>query len=137
RKEGFAMPAPRGIVPIKGQALAPVAPNGNLTYHQGKVLTAVEAYTVFWGTGWQPEPQNKLIQRLNDFFDYILTSSLMDLLGEYSVSGQRIGHGQRVGTNTITTSDPGTANPGGLGRTVTDAQIQQALRGWIDNNVIP
>ena len=105
-------------------------------------MTAVEVYTIFWGTGWQQPPQNGLIQQLNNFFDFILTSPLMDLLREYRVPGQTIGHGRRVGTNTITRSvgpvsaDPGTAQPGG-GRLVTDAQIQQALQYWIDYNTIP
>ena len=125
-----------GIVPIKGEALVPATHIPHLTYHQGHLLTSVEVYTIFWGTGWQQAPQNGLIQPLNDFFDFILTSSLMDVLREYSVPGQIIGHGQRVGTNTITTSDPGTANPDGS-RVVTDAQIQQAfLQDWIPNNTI-
>src|SRR5947209_1017136 len=124
------------IVPIKGKGLAPAGYTPKLTYHQGHLLTSVEVYTIFWGTGWQQAPQNGLIQQLNNFFDFILTSSLMDLLREYSVPGQTIGHGKRVGTNTITTSDPGTMQPGG-GRVVTDAQIRQAVQGWINNNTIP
>src|SRR5205814_7822015 len=121
----------------KGERLAtPLAQPPKLTYHQGHLLTSVEVYTIFWGTGWQQAPQNGLIQQLNAFFDFILTSSLMDLLEEYSVPGQTIGHGKRVGTKTITSSDPGTARPGG-GRLVTDAQIQQALQNWINNHTIP
>ncbi len=121
------------IVPIKGKGLAPAGYTPNLTYHQGHLLTSVEVYTIFWGTGWQQAPQNGLIQQLNNFFDFILTSSLMDLLREYSVPGQTIGHGRRVGTKTITTSEPGTVQPGG-GRLVTDDQIRQALQNWINSS---
>ena len=123
------------IVPIRGEALAPAAYAPNLSYHQGHLLTAVEVYTIFWGAWWQRTPQSGLIQSLNDFFDFILTSSLMDLLGEYSVAGQQIGHGRRVGTNTITSTEPGTAQQGG-GRIVTDSEIQAALQGWIQNSTI-
>ncbi len=121
---------PLGIVPLRVEPLVSIAPTAKPTYHEGRLLTAVEVYTIFWGTGWQHAPQNGLIQQLNTIFDFILTSPLMDLLREYSVPGQTIGHGRRVGTKTITTSGPGTVQPGG-GRVVTDAQIQQALQ-WLD-----
>jgi hypothetical protein len=138
------MSTPFGIVPISGALPAPAAlPPPKLTPHPGgRLLTAVEVYTIFWGTGWQQAPQNGLIQPLNNFFDFILTSLMMDLLREYSVPGQTIGYGRRVGTNTITravglvSADPGTVQPGG-GRLVTDGQIQFALQGWISNIAIP
>jgi hypothetical protein len=66
-----------------------------------------------------------LITGVNSFFDFILTSSLIDLLSEYSVPGQTIGHGSRAGTVTITASEPGS----GSGQ-ISDAQIQQALQDW-------
>jgi hypothetical protein len=96
-----------GIVPIR-HVITQAAPAATpqLTYHQGPLLTSVEVYTIFWGESWQQAPQSNLVQQLNGFFDFILTSSLMDLLAEYSVPGKTIGHGQRVGTQTITSSDP-------------------------------
>jgi len=104
----------------------------HLTYGGGPLLTAVQVYTIFWGAAWQQPAQSGLLPQLNQFFDFILTSSLLDLLAEYSVPGQAIGHGSRIGTSTITTSEPG----GGSGQ-VTDAQIQQALQGWLANGTIP
>jgi hypothetical protein len=50
----------------------------------------------------------------------------MDQLAEYSVQGQKIGHGSRVGTTTITTPDPGAS--------VDDSAIQQMLNTNIANN---
>src|SRR5581483_3849300 len=98
----------------------------------GPLLTAVEVVTIFWGGAWAQPPQSGLIPQLNRFFDFILASSLIDLLGEYSVPGKAIGHGKRIGTSTIITSEPG----GGSGQ-VSDAQIQQALQGWIASGTIP
>ena len=55
----------------------------------------------------------------------------MDMLGQYSAGGQNIGHGSRIGTVTVTSSEPG-----GGGGSVTDAQIQTALQGWINAGTV-
>jgi hypothetical protein len=112
-----------------------LAPQAHLSYHGGPLLTNVRVFTIFWGAAWQQSPQSTLIGQLNQFFDFILTSSLMDLMAQYSVPGQAIGHGSRVGTATITNSEPGKAVAGG--REVTDAQIQQALQTWVGAGTIP
>ena len=118
---------PINIVPlyVPGQ-VKPAAPSAKLVYNNGPLLTAVQVFTVFWGTAWQQSPLSDTAQNINAFFDYILTSSLMDQLAEYSVQGQSIGHGSRVGTVTLTTSDPGT--------TVDDSAIQQMLNNNIASN---
>src|SRR5579859_1044497 len=105
---------PRRVVDLvtDKQAGALAAPSATMTYHQGKVLTAVEVFTVFWGTTWGKSPQNQIVGEINGFFDAILTSSLMDVLAEYSVPGQTIGHGSRIGSATVTNSEPGQASPG-------------------------
>jgi hypothetical protein len=72
-----------------------------LTYRNGPLLSAVEVFTIFWGTDWQQSPGSDLANNLNQFFDYILTSPLMDQLAEYDVpGGQSIGYGKRTGTLT-------------------------------------
>jgi hypothetical protein len=111
------------------------SPQGQLSYHNGPLLTNVQVFTIFWGAAWQQSPQSGLVVQLNQFFDFILTSSLIDLLGEYSVPGKAIGHGSRIGTATITSSEPGNLVAGG--REVTDGQIQTALQTWITANTIP
>ncbi len=86
--------------------VAPAVPP-QLTYRNGPILYAVEVFTVFWGTDWQQSPQSDVANNLNQFFDFILTSSLIDQLAEYSVQGMPpIGHGKRTGTVTITTPQP-------------------------------
>jgi hypothetical protein len=116
------------IVPLhkpEAQALAPVsAPK--LTYRNGLLITSVEIFTIFWGSNWQQEPSAGILAQMNQFFDFVLTSSLMDQLSEYSVAGQSIGHGKRTGTITLTTPVPSAS--------VTDQAIQQFLQREISSN---
>src|SRR5689334_6390959 len=96
-------------------AVAP-APTPHLTYRGGPLLTAVEVFTVYWGTGWQSQPLADTAGRLDAFFDHVLTGAVVDQLAEYSVAGQQIGHGRRVGRAVVATPQPAAV--------VTDAQIQ-------------
>jgi hypothetical protein len=128
-----AAPAtPRNIVPLitpeQHAAFALTAPSAQLSYHGGPLLSNVQVQAIFWGTAWQQPSQVTLIQKLGNFFTFILKSSLMDFLAEYGVAGKPIGHGQFLGS--ITTTAPV------LGSTVTDAQIQQALKGWIQSQTV-
>jgi hypothetical protein len=107
--------------PPPAQTAAP-----QLTYRGGPVLTAVEVFTVFWGSAWQQDSNSQTVTGINAFFDYILSSPLMDQLAEYSVNGQAIGHGQRTGTATVTTPEPGSS--------VADSDIQSMLQQQIGNN---
>lgn len=113
------------IVPLHSPELeARVQPVAQLTYRGGPLLTAAEVFTVFWGSAWSTEDQ--LISDLDDFFDFVLTSELIDQLSEYSVSGLTIGHGSRTGTAMVTDPD--------VGATVTDADIQSFLADQVANN---
>jgi hypothetical protein len=103
---------------------APVAAVPKLTYRNGPLLTAAQVFTVFWGSAWKQAPDIDLITQMNQFFDYILTSQLIEQLGEYSVPGKTIGHGSRIGTTVITSPDPGAS--------VQDSAIQQLLQREID-----
>jgi hypothetical protein len=131
-----AMATPRQIVPlVTPEALASLDSAAvNITYHGGPVLSGVEVVTIFWGADWSNAPDSTLAQQVNGFFDEIVTSSLMDLLAEYSTSATRIGHGSRKASFTITASEPGNAQPGG--RIVSDDQIQTTLQGWISNGTV-
>ena len=116
---------PIRVVPLHlpDQLLLPTpapAPAPQLTFRGGSLLTAVQVHTVFWGAAWQQAPQSGVMASLNQFFDFILTSSLMDQLAEYSVPGQAIGHGKRIGTTVLKTA----AVPHSVG----DQQLQQLLR---------
>ncbi len=129
------MTTPKRIVPVHPVGAALATPSGNLTYHGGSLLTNVRVVTIFWGAAWQTAPQNALIPQINQFFDVVLTSTMMDLLRQYSVPGKTIGHGSRIGSATITNSEPGTVVSGQ--RQITDTQIQQALQNFINTGVVP
>jgi hypothetical protein len=121
---------PIRIVPMHRPELAQAAaPAAQLTYRNGPLLTAVEVFTIFWGADWQQAPQNLLIPRMNQFFDFILTSALLDQLSEYSVPGNSIGHGKRTGTITLTTPV--------LKTSVQDSAIQKMLQQEISSGTLP
>lgn len=100
---------------ITAPAVAP-----QLTYRGGPLLTSVEVFTVFWGAAWHQPAQTQMMGKLNGFFDSILTSALIDQLGEYNVAGQAIGHGTRTGTVVVTAPK--------IKHSVTDGAIQHLLR---------
>jgi hypothetical protein len=112
------------IVPLHHpQALQASAPQ--LTYRNGPLMEAVEVFTVFWGAEWNDAPLDKSMQDVNDFFDYILASALIDQLAEYSVGKYKIGHGKRTGSTVI---EPTTKS------SVNDTAIQQELESVIASN---
>ncbi len=116
------------IVPLYSQVGAKTTTAGaspQLVYNNGPLLNNVQVFTIFWGSAWQQAPMSDMLQKINAFFDYILTSPLMDQLAEYSTPQQTIGQGSHIGTTTLTT-DPGT--------TVADSAIQQMLQDAIANN---
>jgi len=114
------------VVPLYRPEEIGAAPSAQLTFHNGPLLRAVEVFTIFWGSAWQRQPQSDLANNLNQFFDFILTSSLLDQLAEYSVQGQVIVHGHRSGTTTITSPH--------LRHSVTDTAIQHMLQQEITSN---
>jgi hypothetical protein len=124
--------SPITIVPlhVPEEELAQVsAPPAQLAYNNGPLLTNVQVYAIFWGSAWQQSPASDTVTYMNGFFDYILTSPLMDQMAEYSVQGQTIGYGSRIGTTNITAPDPGA--------TVADSDIQQLINNGIASNTLP
>jgi hypothetical protein len=107
----------------------PAPANARLTYRGGHLLTNVKVRTVFWGKKWSAGPGADMSKKLNGFFQSILGSSLIDQLGEYSVPGQQIGHGQLAGTTTLTDHAPTTH--------VTDSTIRRQLKAWIKAGDLP
>ena len=120
---------PEALRPVgEGVAAAPATPP-KLTYRGGPLLTSVKVFTVFWGAAWQSQPLADTANKLNAFFDAILVSELIDQLAEYSVQGQQIGHGQRIGTLTVTTPTPH--------KVVTDSRIQHLIQQEIAKGALP
>jgi hypothetical protein len=122
---------PIRVVPLhpgKAKAAAPqVTPK--LTYRNGPLLTAVQVFTIFWGATWNDAPQNALLTKVNEFFDFILSSQLLDQLAEYSVPNQTISHGVLIGTITLSTPAPG--------KTVDDSAIQNLIQQEISAGTLP
>jgi hypothetical protein len=120
---------PIRVVPLHPHVRDTAAPAPQLTYRNGPLLTNVEVVCIFWGNAWQSSANTTLSQKLISFYDFILTSSLIDQLAEYSVPGQSIGHGKRIGSFNLTSSEPGNS--------VDDSAIQQMLQAQIDTGVLP
>ena len=119
------------IVPIRDDGVlapAPAAPPAappKLTYRGGPLLTSVQVFTFFWGDGWQGDPQAGLMSQIIQFFDYVVTSQLLDQMAEYSVDGNKIGRGANLGATPVA---------GALGQSVDDSAIQQLIQQEISGN---
>ncbi|MEA2643991.1 MAG: hypothetical protein QOG08_1017 [Chloroflexota bacterium] len=119
---------PIRVVPLRLDAtLAAPTPSAApaLTYRGGPLLTSAQIFTLFWGDGWQEPPQSDVMQQVIQFFDYIVTSPLLDQLGEYTVAGSKIGHGANLGA---------TPAAAALGQSVDDSAIQQFIQQEISSN---
>jgi hypothetical protein len=106
----------------------PQPPVPHLTYRNGPLIRSAQVFTVYWGNAWTGALSG-LATQINQFFSFVLTSSLIDQLTEYSVPNFAISHGNFIGT--ISTSTPA------LGATVTDADIQQMLQQEIASSAVP
>lgn len=116
-------------LPPELAAAAPAAAP-QLTYRNGPLITSAEVFAVFWGAAWNAPPLDATMQQVNQFFDFILKSALIDQLAEYSVSGQTITYGKLTGTIVL----PAPA----LEHSVTDMTLQQTLEQEIStNNAFP
>jgi len=96
-----------------------------LTYRGGPLLTSVKVFTIFWGSQWDQQTPDQL----NQFFEYLVTSPLMDKLAEYSVPQYSIGPGSFLGTLQVTNQDPAS--------TVEDADIQTFIQNLIAAGSVP
>jgi hypothetical protein len=106
---------------------APAKPH--LAYFGGPLITKIQVFTIFWGKKWSAGPGSGIATKLNNFYNAILVSPLIDQLAEYSVPGQSIQHGALTGSKTITANAP-------VG-SVTDTTIRTQLKAWISAHTIP
>lgn len=120
---------PLRIVPLHTAPRIASATAPQLTYRGGPLLANVQVFCVFWGAAWQDPENAALTQHMDNFFDFILASKLMDQLVEYSVPSAAIGHGKRTGSLAFTDSEPG--------KSVTDAKIQAMLKKAISAGAFP
>lgn len=122
----LAVPDQLRARPAGHPPLSPPAPH--LTYRNGPLIRSAQVFTVYWGDAWT-DTLSGLADQINEFFSFILTSSLIDQLTEYSVPNFAISHGTLVGT--VSASAPAS------GPTVTDADIQQMLQQQIASSAVP
>ena len=116
---------PAGLTGLTADLAAAPAPI--LTYRGGPLLSAVQVFTIFCGSDWKKAPQATIATDLNAFFAAILQGPLLSQqMAEYRVPKYEIGPGRFIGTNVVTTPT--------LGKTVTDAAIQQMLQKEIAGN---
>src|SRR4051794_36485021 len=108
------------IVPLKTHPQMSLAESPQLVYNGGPLLTSVEVFTIFWGQDWTNDKLKDLPARLGKFFEFIVTSKLIDQMSEYSMDKYKIGHGKYLGSANITTP--------ALSDTVDDTTIQEFLR---------
>jgi hypothetical protein len=132
KESRVAQEHPIRIVPLHrpgAPAAAAAAAAPLLTYRNGPLLTAVQVFTTFWGSAWNQAPNSDLMSNINAFFDFILSSQLIDQLGEYSVAGQTIGHGSRVGSTVLISPEPAAS--------VNDSAIRNLLQQEINAGKLP
>jgi hypothetical protein len=133
---GLALPRPPDpvrIVPLAQigdigtvDRQAPQGPPQHLTHNGGAIIGSVEVITIFWGEAWTTDPTKAFVARINDFFDAILVSPLLDQLGEYGLPGDPINHGRRTASAVITTP--------ALGSSISDGALQHFLEQEIAAN---
>jgi len=61
--------------PEEEMAMAAAAP-AQLVYNNGPLLTAVQVYTIFWGSTWQQSPASAMATNVNGQFLRLIESAL-------------------------------------------------------------
>jgi hypothetical protein len=124
------MPDARVIVPINTPGVFDPSGGKNPTFQGGSVLTSVQVQPVFWGAAWAGA-QAALIPELEQFFKFVVTSSLVAMLKEYSVPGQTIQLGSVLTAVTVAGSEPG-----GSAKTIDDSTIQAQVDNWVKDGTL-
>jgi len=114
---------PTELFDQSGQNAPP--PNAQLTYNGGVLLPNVQVFTVYWGEAYQTGALTDLPAKLDQFFDTILQSTLMDQMTEYNTGPYNFGKGTRTGSIIINEA---------LAVNINDSDIQAKLQTWISSN---
>jgi hypothetical protein len=101
-------------------------PSPQLTYRGGPLLGQCDVVTLFWGAQWNTATNKTLRSKVGAFFQYVMTSLLIDQLAEYSVSSQMISHGTFNGSFVVASSSPA--------MTVSDATVRHFLNDQLASN---
>ena len=117
------------IVPLRREGVPSAAAAPELTYRGGSLIVNAEVVALYWGAAWDNDPLATLRGRVDAFFDFVLTSELIDQLGEYSVPGATIGHGRRIASSVLDTAP----TPASL----TDQQLRDGLESALPSLPAP
>ena len=115
------------IVPLKlpeGARAQAQAATPLLTYRNGPLLGAVEVFALFWGSAWNTTSPDVVVA-INNFLGYVVTSSLLDQLAEYSSQTTKIGHGSYLGSKVVASPEPPA--------TLSDAALRTFLQDQINS----
>ena len=113
---------PIQIVPLHPVPAAAPHASPQLTYRGGSILASVRVFVLYWGDSWAQDKPAQTAQQIDAFFDYVLTSPLMDQLAEYDTPNAAIGRGSRLGSVHVAGAPP--AN-------VADKDVEQMIQGQI------
>jgi hypothetical protein len=87
KKKVSRMNDPIRIVPLhlprdmyRPEAGIAAPPAAELTYRGGPLLNSVKVFTIFWGQVWQTSPNSELANQINQFFQFLVNSALIDQL---------------------------------------------------------
>jgi hypothetical protein len=117
----------QGSEAAPGLPITPITPTTGFNAHAGEVMGYPRVQVVFWGRdyGTQTGGLTTLGNSLNNFFTSILPSNYFSYLSEYSVNTPT------YLSSTWLDHDP--AQPLSL----TKAQVESTLIGWLDANALP
>jgi hypothetical protein len=101
-----------------------------LVFNGGPLIDEVNIVSVYWGNQWNTDATLSGYRAgMDQFFDFIVTSPLIDQLKEFNEGGYIIDHGQHSASVVITSSVPAAS--------VTDTVIRQMLQSWIQSGELP
>lgn len=101
-----------------------------LLFNGGPLIDAVNIVSVYWGDQWNTDATLSGYRTgMDQFFDFIVTSPLIDQLKEFDAGSYVIDHGQHSKSVVITSSVPG--------KSITDTAIQQMLQSSIQSGELP
>ncbi len=116
-------PAPRPATRLGLETLEERWVPAGVTYSGGPLIANAAVETVYYGSQWNTSAMSATRSGLDGFFGYITNSPYLDQLREYSVPGYTVGRGSFTGEAVL-----GPTQALANGSTVTDAQVEQALK---------
>jgi PASTA domain len=117
----FRIQADEAIPPVPGQSTQ------GFNAHAGEVMADPSVFAIYWGRdfGAPDTGTNARASNMDSFLTMVMSSTYLDLLGEYSV-----GRGEFIGSTWID-------HQPSIPLTVTYDQMRDLLIGWLDTGISP